>query len=91
MVFNYITIKSVVMENDQSDMRIQDELRSTPERFNDAPSITEPLSAGQLSETPIDGSQPLRKIHAKPHGTGRYKMFSNHSSANDMPRTSTGA
>lgn len=35
--------------------------------------------------------KPLRKIHPKLHSFGRYKMFSNHSSANDMPHTSTGA
>lgn len=34
---------------------------------------------------------PLRRIHSKHHSSGKYKMFSNHSSANDFPRTSTGA
>lgn len=33
---------------------------------------------------------PLPKIHPNIHGTGKYKMFSNHSSANDMPGTKTG-
>ncbi|MBF6608226.1 MAG: hypothetical protein ITG00_05770 [Flavobacterium sp.] len=34
---------------------------------------------------------PLRKIHTKHHSCGRYKMFSNYSSAQHTPWTSTGA
>lgn len=39
--------------------------------------------------TDVGNGQPLPKIHPNLHG-GRYKMFSNHSSANDIPGTTTG-
>ena len=46
----------------------------------------ESVSADQKSED----TKPLPKIHPNLHPHGRYKMFSNHSSSNDIPGTTTG-
>jgi len=35
-------------------------------------------------------NKPLPKIHPNLHSHGRYKMFSNRSSDDDIPKTSTG-
>ena len=55
---------------------------------------SEHLAADASAESSINEmasvERPLPKIHPHLHPHGKYKMFSNHSSSNDIPKTSTG-
>lgn len=52
-----------------------------------------PANEATDNETALEDNtteKPLPKIHPNLHYNGKYRMFSNHSSANDIPGTSTG-
>ncbi|HLA54794.1 MAG TPA: hypothetical protein VK623_01735 [Flavobacterium sp.] len=67
-------------------METENKGMGNPEDVQPQPAID--ASANESQMTPENAEEHKRHHHSE-HGNRRYKMFSNHSSANDMPHTNT--